>query len=193
MRRFKILLITLMLILIGGFLTNVNAEVEVTKNLKAQLTRPFKDDKLTNPKYKYKVKGSSDSNVDYVVIKIYDEDDKKVAPQMSNFRNIVGASGENELAFSKAYYCLRGGVGFGALGSSDGSGSPEPGGGTTSSNYKKIGEMHEDVKTIIENMKKHTTEWKENELGDGNVLSEDKELTVTIKLKERWIKFRKRI
>ncbi len=90
MKKVKILLIALILILGGVFLSNTYA---ATRNLGAQLNRPF-----TNSKYQYLVP-SNTTDVKYTVVKIYDSADRE---------------------FAKALYCLRGGKGFGANVEADG-------------------------------------------------------------------------
>lgn len=126
MKKVKILLIALLLILCGGFFINSYASQESTISLKASLTRPFEDSKYTNPKYQYRVPGDT-TDLLYTIVKIYDEYDKKQ---------------DNSLAYTKAIYCLRGGIGFGAEDVSE-----------TSVDYLNLikGEMHTNAKYIIEN------------------------------------------
>lgn len=132
MKRIKILLIALILILSGVFFGSTYAAKGDTRNLGAQLTRPFADSNYTNPKYQYTVPGTL-GNVQYTIVKIFDNADKA----------------DDVLAYTKALYCLRGGVGFGANGE-DVSINPV--------DYHEIGEMHADAKDIIENyMNKYKT------------------------------------
>lgn len=93
MKRIKILLISLILILGGVFFSNTYA-ADTERELGAQMKRPF-----TPAKYKYRVKADNNGNsVVYTVVKIFDNKDKE----------------SNNLLYSKSFYCLRGGIGFGA-------------------------------------------------------------------------------
>ena len=91
MKKIKILLIALILVLGGVFLSNTYA-VEVERELGAQIQRPF-----TPAEYMYTVK----DNLKYTIVKIFDTLDK---------------DSSNNLIYSKVLYCLRGGVGFGTHG-----------------------------------------------------------------------------
>lgn len=145
MKRIKILLIALILILGGVFFGNTYA---ADRNLGAQLTRPFEDPKYTNPKYQYTVP----DNLKYTIVKIFDNADKV----------------DNALAYTKALYCLRGGVGFGTEGEDV---------STSLVNYSEIGEMHADAKNIIENyMNKYKTG---NEDGKTINLDTDKKFSIS--------------
>ena len=121
MRKVRILLIALVLILCGVFFSNAYASIVDTSFLGSSLTRPF-----VNLKYQYTVPGGA-TDLLYTIVKIYDNSDKDA---------------EDNLAFTKALYCLRGGVGFGA---EDEDVSVDP------VTYTEIGEMHADAKDIIEN------------------------------------------
>ena len=91
MKKFKILLIALILITAGVFFSKTNA-VDVTRSLGAQMERPFE----TKAKYQYAVKGETDgSTLWYTVVKIYDNENKDFSK------------------YTKPIYCLRGGKGFG--------------------------------------------------------------------------------
>ena len=114
MKRIKILLIALILVLGGVFFSNTYA---ATRDLGVKLNRPF-----TNSKYQYTVQ----NNLKYTVVKIYDNADKV----------------NNELAYTKALYCLRGGKGFGADDRTDISSTPIT--------YTELGEMHENAKQVID-------------------------------------------
>ena len=92
------------------------------------MTRPFEDPDYENPKYRYAVP----DNIKYTIVKIYDVADKI----------------EDKIAYTKALYCLRGGVGFGANGEDVAEDAVE---------YTEIGEMHENAKTIIDKMKEYKT------------------------------------
>lgn len=149
MKKIKILLIALILIIGGVFFSSTYAANGDTRSLGAQLTRPFEDPNYTNPKYKYTVPGKA-GDLLYTVVKIYDDADKDVS---------------NNLLYSKALYCLRGGIGFGAEDVS-----------TDIVKYTEIGEMHTDAKNIIENyMNKYKTG---NEEGKEVDFNEEKEFTI---------------
>lgn len=124
MKRIKILLIALILILGGVFFSQVNAV-----NLKAQEARPFSDDNgdgtVGNDTYRF-LKGTAGLNRGYTIFKLYEDGDT---------------------AYSKAYYCLRGRVGFGATADSDVT--------TDSIEYTKLGEMHENSSNIINKYKEY--------------------------------------
>ncbi len=122
MKKIKILLIALILILGGVFFSNTYA-AENTRNLGAKLERPF-----TSSKYQYTVP----DNLKYTIVKIYDNTDK------------VG----EELAYTKALYCLRGGKGFGANIQEDGTDIA-----TNPIEYTELGEMHTNAKEVIEKYK----------------------------------------
>ncbi len=96
MKKFKILLIALVLIFGCVFYTQVQAV-----SLKAQENRPFSDDNsdgtVGNDTYRF-LKGTAGLNRGYTIFKIYEEGDT---------------------AYSKVYYCLRGRVGFGATADTD--------------------------------------------------------------------------
>ena len=119
MKKVKILLIALILILVGVFFGSTYAAKGDVRNLGASLTRPFE-----NVKYQYLVPGDT-TDLLYTIVKIYDNSDKDA---------------QDNLAFTKALYCLRGGIGFGA---EDVSTDPVA--------YTEIGEMHTDAKDIIDN------------------------------------------
>jgi hypothetical protein len=131
MKNLRVLLIVIIVILLGGFFANnAYAANGDARSLAASLTRPFSDPKFTNPKYQYRVAGGA-TDVLYTVVKIYDDEDK-----MNDVK-----------LYSKALYCLRGGVGFGA---EDVSQDPVE--------YTEIGDMHIDAENIIENyMNKYKT------------------------------------
>ena len=120
MKKIKILLITLILILGGVIFSNTYAE-EATKirTLSDRLDRPFNDPDFENPIYEYTVKEGL-----YKVVKIYDNEDKDE---------------KGNLVYSKVFYCLRGGLGFGSTDETE-----------KAVQYTEIGEMHENVKTILE-------------------------------------------
>lgn len=123
MKKFRVLLISLVLICIGAF---VSKSYAAERSLGANLVRPF-----TNSKYQFRVEGITPNNeptdILYTIVKIHDNADKD----------------ENaKLLYSKALYCLRGGVGFGANEESDISTSPIT--------YSEFGEMHKDAKSVIE-------------------------------------------
>lgn len=124
MKRIKILLIALILILGGMFFSQVNAV-----NLKAQEARPFSDDNgdgtVGNDTYRF-LKGTAGLNRGYTIFKLYENGDT---------------------AYSKAYYCLRGRVGFGATADSDVT--------TDAIEYTKLGEMHENSSNIINKYKEY--------------------------------------
>lgn len=142
MKKVKILLIALIVILGGVFFSNTYAATGNTRSLGAQLTRPFADPNYTNPKYQYTVSGGT-TDLLYTIVKIYDEADKNA----------------DSLAYSKALYCLRGGVGFGTEGEDV---------STNTVNYTEIGEMHTDAKSIINDyMNKYKTG------KDGNTINLD--------------------
>ncbi len=145
MKKIKILLIALILILGGAFLSNTYA-AETTRNLKAQLERPF------NPKSKYQYTVSD--NLKYTIVKIYDENDKE----------------GDSLAYTKALYCLRGGVGFGSQEDTDVS--------QNAVQYTEIGEMHKDAKAIMDKMKQYKA--REN----GSELNLDRKVEFTISKKD---------
>ena len=93
MRKIKILLIALILVIGGVFCSNIYA-ADVERSLGAEMERPF-----TPAKYQYRVKSDESGNsVVYTVVKIFDDADRK----------------SNNLLYSRPFYCLRGGVGFGA-------------------------------------------------------------------------------
>ena len=115
MKKIRVLLITLILILGGAFLSKSYA---AERNLGAELVRPF-----TNSKYQYRVP----DNILYTIVKIYDSVDKNQS---------------NEMLYTKALYCLRGGVGFGADDTTDVSKTPIT--------YNELGEMHKDAKNVIQ-------------------------------------------
>jgi len=117
MKKVKILLIALILVLGGAVFGNSYAV-----NLKAQLERPF-----TNSKYQYLVP-SNTTDVKYTVVKIYDNTDKT----------------EDELAYNKVLYCLRGGKGFGANVQTDGTDVSD-----TPISYTELAEMHLNAKEVI--------------------------------------------
>jgi len=153
MKKIKILLIALILILGGVFFSNTYAAKGDTRSLGAQLTRPFQDPNYTNPKYQYTVPGEA-TDLLYTIVKIYDNSDKDA---------------EDNLAFTKALYCLRGGVGFGTEGE-DVSIAPVT--------YTEIGEMHENAKDIIENyLNKYKTG---NVTGSEIDLDTEKEFTISV-------------
>ena len=113
MRKTKILLISLILILGGMFLGSVNAV-----NLKAQLERPF-----TPAEYQYGVDGEIQGNMlYYTIVKIFEE---------------------NDALYSRPFYCLRGGVGFG---SNDVNTQEKI-------SYTELAEMHTNAKEVIEKYK----------------------------------------
>ena len=150
MKKVKILLIALILVLGGVLFSTVNA-ASVQRSLGAQLTRPFE-----NLKYQYTVPGNA-TDLLYTIVKIYDNSDKDA---------------EDNLAFTKALYCLRGGVGFGAEDVS-----------TNPVTYTEIGEMHTDAKDIIQNyMNKYNT-------GNiaGNQINIDTEKTFTFSKTENGV------
>lgn len=124
MKRIKILLIALILVLGGVFFSQVNAV-----NLKAQEARPFSDDNgdgtVGNDTYRF-LKGIAGINRGYTIFKLYED---------------------GNAAYSKAYYCLRGRVGFGATADSDVT--------TDSIEYTKLGEMHENSSNIINKYKEY--------------------------------------
>ena len=117
----KIILIALIMILGIMAFTNVYAAIGDKRELGANEVRPF-----TNSKYQFRV-GSGGQDLVYTVFKIYDNKDRNE---------------ENEILYSKALYCLRGGVGFGASEETDVSVDPIE--------YTEIGEMHENAKSVIE-------------------------------------------
>jgi uncharacterized repeat protein (TIGR01451 family) len=129
MKKNKILLIALILILGGIFFSSTYA-ANVERMLGAKLERPFNE-----LHYQYRVP----NNIEYSVVKIYDEDDKIA----------------NELAYTKALYCLRGGVGFGADGEDI---------ATNSVKYQEIGEMHQDADKIISELVKYMGKTNEENL-----------------------------
>ena len=93
MKKIKILLIALILVL-GGVFFNGAYAANVERNLGAKMERPF-----TPAKYQYRVKADESGNsVIYTVVKIFDDADRE----------------SNNLIYSTPFYCLRGGVGFGA-------------------------------------------------------------------------------
>ena len=120
MKKIKILLIALILVLAGAFASVYAADGE--RSLGAQLTRPF-----TNLKYQYLVRGNS-TDVKYTVVKIYDADDKV----------------DDELAYEKVLYCLRGGKGFGANVQTDGTDISE-----NPISYTELAEMHTNASEVI--------------------------------------------
>jgi len=97
MKKIRVLLIAVILILGGAFLTKSYA---AQRTLGADLTRPF-----TNSKYQYRVP----EDILYTIVKIYDSTDKNQS---------------NEMLYNRALYCLRGGVGFGADATTDVSKTP---------------------------------------------------------------------
>jgi len=122
MKKIRVLLIALVLILTGMFFSNSYA---AQRTLGAELNRPF-----TNSRYQFRVEGRMGNNqitdILYTVVKIYDNADK---------------NGNTKL-YSKALYCLRGGLGFGADETTDIATAPI--------NYTEFGEMHTDAKNVIE-------------------------------------------
>ncbi len=118
--RTKIALIVLIMILAIMSFTTVYANAEDKRELGANELRPF-----TNLKYQFR-SGSEGQDLVYTIFKIYDNKDRNAA---------------NELLYSKALYCLRGGVGFGASESTDVSSDPIE--------YTEIGEMHENASEVI--------------------------------------------
>ena len=128
MKKIKVLLIVLMLILGGAFFSKSYA---AERTLGADLKRPF-----TDSKYQYRVAGlvgdEELTDILYTIVKIYDNADKDA---------------NAKLLYSKALYCLRGGLGFGADDTSDVATSPIT--------YSELGEMHKDAKSIIEKYKEY--------------------------------------
>lgn len=123
MKRIKILLIALILVLGGVFFSSTYAAKGDTSNLKAQTERPFEKKTI------YHYQPSNSSQFKYTVVNIYDNE------------NINDET--NSILNTRRFYCLRGGVGFGAIEGSDISETPVE--------YTEIGEMHTDAKTIIDN------------------------------------------
>ncbi len=119
MKKIKILVITLILILSGVLFGTTYAEEAKTRTLADQIDRPFNEPSI----YKYIVPEDSE----YTVVKIYDKEDK---------------DDQGKLKYSKVFYCLRGGIGFG---SSDTTG--------TEVEYTEVGEMHQNAKTVIDRYK----------------------------------------
>lgn len=129
MKRIKILLIALILVLGGVFFSNTYA-ADTERELGAQMERPF-----TPAKYQYRVKADNNENSDvYTVVKIFDNKDKE----------------SNNLLYSKSFYCLRGGIGFGAS-------STNPSEDVSKEAVKYIqsekSEMHANAKEVIEKYK----------------------------------------
>ena len=118
MKKIKILLVALLITLLSMSLSTVYA---AQRTLGAQEARPF-----TNLIYKYRAGANGNDKV-YTVVKIYDNSDRDA---------------QNALLFSKAIYCLRGGVGFGSDDETDVSKDPIE--------YTEFGEMHVDAKSVIE-------------------------------------------
>ena len=123
MRKIKILLIAL--VLGGVFCSNIYA-ANVERNLGAGMERPF-----TPAKYQYRVKSDASGNsVVYTVVKIFDDADRQ----------------SNNLLYSRPFYCLRGGVGFGAS-------STDPSADVSKDAIKYIqtekSEMHTNAKEVI--------------------------------------------
>ena len=145
MKKVKILLIALILVLGGVFFGNSYAAKGDTRSLGASLTRPFE-----NLKYQYTVPGNT-TDLLYTIVKIYDNSDKDA---------------EDTLAYTKALYCLRGGVGFGA---EDVSTDPVA--------YTEIGEMHTDAKDIIDN---YMNKYKTGKNGVAIDIDTEKEFTISV-------------
>ena len=122
MKKIRVLLIALLLICAGAFASKSYA---AERSLGANLIRPF-----TNSKYQFRVEGLTANNeptdILYTIVKIYDSADKDESAK---------------ILYSKALYCLRGGVGFGANEVSDISTSPIT--------YSEFGEMHKDARNVI--------------------------------------------
>ena len=114
MRKIKILLIALILILGGMFASRTYAADDV-RILSIREFRPF-----TNMKYEYTVP----NNIKYTVHKIFDTE--RDTSQLSS------------TIFSKALYCLRGGVGFGAQNAAD-----------NQITYSEFGDMYENAQDIL--------------------------------------------
>ena len=126
MKKIKILLIALILILIGAFLGNVKAANGDTIMLGAKKERPYSEDSGVlewgkgNSIYRFLKGSTSGLTRGYTIFKIYEE---------------------NDVTYNRAFYCLRGRVGFGADGNSDVSS------GTIQ--YTNLGEMHNEANNVI--------------------------------------------
>ena len=170
MKKLRILIIVLILIIGSMFFSRTNAVSDAgeTIQLKAQLARPFKSETEDNyPIYKYRVKGDSNTDVKYTVVKIYDIADKK-SDTMSNIRSIANNIDE-AIAYSKAFYCLRGGVGFGVQDSEINAVSSDMSDDPVS--YTKIAEMHEEPKKVAQEIAKYSDKirWTEEDLQDNEL------------------------
>lgn len=94
MKKIRILLIALILILGGALFSKAYAATS-QRSLGANMQRPF-----TPAKYQYGVVGASEGEtLYYTLVKIYDNEDKDSA---------------QDLLYTRPFYCLRGGLGFGA-------------------------------------------------------------------------------
>ena len=120
MKKIRILLIALIIVLGAFFYNQTYAVSGDTRSLGAQLERPF-----TNSTYTFRA-GANGIDKVYTVVKIYDNADRE---------------DESNLLYSKALYCLRGGLGFGADDETDVSKDPIT--------YTEVGEMHKDAASII--------------------------------------------
>ena len=126
MKKIRILLIALILIL-GGIVFSKTYAADETRSLGANMQRPF-----SNATYQYGVEGNtSGSMLYYTAVKIFDNADKDAS---------------NNLLYSNAFYCIRGGKGFGQ-GSTDASTD-------VSSNpidyiQAEASEMHANAKDVI--------------------------------------------
>lgn len=128
MKKIRILLIALLIVLASAIF-NQSFAVD-TRNLGAQLTRPFNDDNndgiVGNDRYVFNA-GESGNRKIYTTIKIYDDAEKD----------------SNKLLYNSSIYCIRAGKGFGQ------------GEGTLTDNsyspvlYKKIEEMKKNANTVI--------------------------------------------
>ena len=128
MRKVRVLLIALLTIFGILLYGNVHATDETqTRNLGIHEQRPYSDDDkdgtVGDDTYYY-LKGKYSLDKGYTIFKIYENSDNN----------------------NSCFYCLRGGVGFGATSSSDVTkDSPIP--------YKELGEMHKDADKIINEYK----------------------------------------
>ena len=108
---------------------------------------------------------NSSENIDvkYTVGKIYDIEDIETKILMKRFVRNFATLDTDIYAYTETFYCLRGGVGFGASTVSDVS--------EDAVTYNKIAEMHENPKAIAEKMKDYSDniKWSSQDVASGEL------------------------
>ncbi len=150
MKKIRILLIALLILIISGLIFGNVYAADITRSLGAQTERPF-----TSSTYKY----NGGDSLYYTVVKIFDNDDKI----------------SEELAYTKALYCLRGGIGFGAHGEDI---SIDP------VEYTELGEMHSNTDRI--NIINAMNEYKTGE--NGANINFDREENIEVEINGETVK-----